>query len=85
MLLEAVDLRGVADEITRHVYGCWLQACRRFGLLAAIHYSPSFGKGAVLMPAEDGCWEVVSAIGLERWHSGRRFPPQALRGARALA
>lgn len=84
-LLEPVDLDGVVDEIARHVYGCWLQACRRLGLLAAIHYTPAFAKGAVLMPAEDGRWEVVSAIGLRRWDRGRRFSPQALRGARPLA
>ncbi len=83
-LLEPLDLDGVVEEIARHVYGCWLQACRRLGLLAAIHYTPAFAKGAVLMPAEDGRWEVVSALGLSRWDRGRRFAPQALRGARPL-
>lgn len=83
-LLEPLDLDGVVEEIARHVYGCWLQACRRLGLLAAIHYTPAFAKGAVLMPAEDGRWEVVSALGLSRWERGRRFAPQALRGARPL-
>ncbi|RJQ07861.1 MAG: hypothetical protein C4558_09050 [Dehalococcoidia bacterium] len=84
-LLEPLDLDGVVEEIARHVYGCWLQACRRLGLLAAIHYTPAFAKGAVLMPAEDGRWEVVSALGLSRWERGRRFAPGALRGARPLA
>ncbi|RJQ08829.1 MAG: hypothetical protein C4558_07175 [Dehalococcoidia bacterium] len=83
-LLEALDLDGVVEEIARHVYGCWLHACRRLGLLAAIHYTPAFAKGAVLMPAEDGRWEVVSALGLSHWERGRRFAPQALRGARPL-
>lgn len=84
-LLEPLDLDGVVEEIARHVYGCWLQACRRLGLLAAVHYTPAFARGAVLMPAEDGRWEVVSAIGMRRWERGRRFSPQALRGARALS
>jgi hypothetical protein len=83
-LLEPVDLDGVIEEIARHVYGCWLQACRRLGLIAAVHYTPAFARGAVLMPAEDGRWEVVSAIGMRRWERGRRFSPQALRGARPL-
>ncbi|MEX1023195.1 MAG: hypothetical protein WD058_08610, partial [Dehalococcoidia bacterium] len=59
--------------------------CRRIGLLAAIHYRSGFGHGAVLIPTADGCWEVISAIGLRRWERGRRFAPQSLRGARPLA
>ena len=84
-LLEAVELNGLPDELARHVYGCWLTACRRLDLLAAIHYRAGFGRGAVLIPTADGGWEVVSALGLRRWERGRRFAPQALRGARPLA
>ena len=84
-LLEAVETDGLPDELARHLYGCWLTACRRLGLLAAIHYRPGFGRGAVLIPSEDGRWEVVSAFGLRRWERGRRFAPRALRGARPLA
>ena len=84
-LLEAAELDGLPDELARHLYGCWLTACRRLDLLAAIHYRAGFGRGAVLIPTADGGWEVVSALGLRRWERGRRFAPQALRGARPLA
>lgn len=84
-LIEPIDLLDLPEELARHLYGCWLTACRRIGLLAAIHYRAGFGRGAVLMPAEDGCWEVVSALGLRRWERGRRFAPQALRGVRPLS
>ena len=84
-LLESAELNGLPDELARHLYGCWLTACRRLDLLAAIHYRAGFGRGAVLIPTADGGWEVVSALGLSRWERGRRFAPQALRGARPLA
>jgi len=84
-LLEPIDLEGLPEELARHLYGLWLTACRRIGLLAAVHYRTGFGRGAVLMPTADGQYEVVSAIGLRRWERGRRFGPQALRGARPLA
>ncbi|MCY4639591.1 MAG: hypothetical protein OXC94_04540 [Chloroflexi bacterium] len=84
-LIEEAELEGLPDELARHLYGCWLTACRRLDLLAAIHYRAGFGRGAVLIPAADGRWEVVSALGLRRWERGRRFAPQALRGARPLA
>lgn len=84
-LLEPLDLAGLPEELARHLYGLWLTACRRIGLLAAVHYRAGQGRGAVLIPAADGRWEVVSAIGLRRWERGRVFAPQALRGARPLA
>jgi len=84
-VIEPLDLLDLPEELARHLYGCWLAACRRIGLLAAIHYRAGFGRGAVLMPTEDGCWEVVSALGLRRWERGRRFTPQVLRGARPLS
>ena len=84
-LLEPIDLEGLPEELARHLYGLWLTACRRIGLLAAVHYRTGFGRGAVLMPTADGQYEVVSAIGLRRWQRGRRFAPQALRGTRPLA
>ena len=84
-LIEAAELEGLPEELARHLYGCWLTACRRLELLAAIHYRAGFGRGAVLIPTGDGRWEVVSALGLRRWERGRRFAPRALRGARPLA
>ena len=84
-LIEPLDLGVLPEELARHLYGCWLAACRRIGLLSAIHYRAGFGRGAVLIPTADGCWEVVSALGLRRWEPGRRFAARSLRGARALA
>lgn len=84
-LIEPLDLEAVPEELARHLYGCWLAACRRLGLLSAIHYRAGFGRGAVLVPTVDGCWEVVSALGLRRWEQGRRFAAGSLRGAHALA
>jgi len=83
-LLEPLALEGLPEELARHLYGLWLTVCRRFGLLAAIHYRAGAGRGAVLIPAPDGDWEVVSAIGLRRWPRGRRLAASALRGARPL-
>lgn len=83
-LLESLDLSDMPEPLVRQVYGCWLQGCRRLKLERAVHYSPTFGKGAVLVPADDGRLEVVSAIGLQRWKAGSRFSSAALKGARPL-
>jgi len=84
-LLEPLDLTGVPEALARQVYGCWLQACRRLGIEGAVHYSPGFAKGAVLVPATDDRLEVVSAIGLPRWSATCRFSRVALKGARPLS
>jgi len=84
-LLEPLDLTGTPEALASQVYGCWLQACRRLALEGAIHYSPGFAKGAVLVPTTDDRLEVVSAIGLPRWSAGCRFSRVALKGARPLS
>jgi hypothetical protein len=84
-LLEPLDLTGIPESLARQVYGCWLQACRRLGLEGAVHYSPAFAKGAVLVATTDDRLEVVSAIGLPRWSAGCRFSRLALKGARPLS
>jgi hypothetical protein len=82
--LEMLDLAGMPEELVRQVYGCWLDACRRLKLDNAVHYSPAFGKGAVLTPEADERLEVVSAIGLQRWQAGAHFSSSGLRGVRPL-
>jgi hypothetical protein len=82
--LETLDLNGMPEELVRQVYGCWLDACRRLKLDDAVHYSPAFGKGAVLTPEGDERLEVVSAIGLQRWRAGAHFSSSGLRGVRPL-
>ncbi len=81
-LLEPLDLTSVPDVLARQIYGCWLNACSRLGHEIALHYSAAFCKGAVLVPMPDDQLKVVSAMGLPRWHAGRRFSPIALKGAR---
>lgn len=82
-LLERLDLAGLPEPLVRQTYGCWLQTCRRLHLAGAVHYTPSFGRGAVLVPSPDGRLEAVSAIGLT-WKVGRRLSPAGLKGARPL-
>ncbi len=86
-ILGGLDLSGMPSVLVRDVYGCWLQSCRRLGLVDAVHYSPGTGKGAMLV-RDSGCdtrLKVVSAIGLPGWAPGRTFAVKALRGARPLA
>ncbi len=86
-ILGGLDLSGMPSVLVRDVYGCWLQSCRRLGLVEAVHYSPGTGKGAMLVP-DSGCdtrLKVVSAIGLPTWTPGRTFAVRALKGARPLA
>ncbi len=83
-LLATLDLTCVPDVLARQVYGCWLHACHRLCADSAVHYSAAFCQGAVLVPIHDGKLEVVSAMGLPRWHAGRRFSRVALKGARPL-
>jgi hypothetical protein len=83
-ILEPLHLSDMPQPLVRQVYGCWLQVCRRLKLERAICYSPAIGRGAVLVPTDDGRLEVVSAIGLGRWKAGCRFSSAALKGARPL-
>ncbi len=83
-LLEPLDLSDMPGPLVRQVYGCWLRACRRLKLERAVHYSPTFGKGAVLVPADEVRLEVVSAISLRTWRAGCRFSSAALKGVRPL-
>lgn len=86
-ILGGLDLSGMPSVLVRDVYGCWLQSCRRLGLVEAVHYSPGTGKGAMLVPdsGRDARLKVVSAIGLPSWTPGRTFAVRALKGARPLA
>ncbi len=86
-ILGGLDLSGMPSVLVRDVYGCWLQSCRRLGLVEAVHYSPGTGKGAMLVrdSGSDTRLKVVSAIGLPSWTPGRTFAVRALKGARPLA
>ncbi len=84
-ILGALDLARMPSVLVRDVYGCWLYACRRHGLVDAVHYSPGRGRGAVLVPDGEGRLKVVASIGLCGWTPGRSFSAKALKGARPLA
>lgn len=84
-ILGALDLMRMPSVLVRDVYGCWLHACRRLGLVDAVHYSPGSGRGAILVPDGDGRLKVVVSIGLSGWTPGRSFSAKALKGARPLA
>ena len=84
-ILGSLDLTRMPSVLVRDVYGCWLHACRRLGLVDAVHYSPGSGRGAVLVPDGDGRLKVVASIGLSGWTPGRSFSAKALKGARPLA
>lgn len=84
-ILGALDLAQMPSVLVRDVYGCWLHACRRLGLVDAVHYSPGSGRGAILVPDGDGRLKVVASIGLSGWAPERSFSAKALKGARSLA
>jgi tetratricopeptide (TPR) repeat protein len=84
-ILGALDLARMPSVLVRDVYGCWLHACRRLGLVDAVHYSPGSGRGAILVPDGEARLKVVASIGLTGWTAGRSFSTKALKGARPLA
>lgn len=84
-ILGVIGLERMPSVLVRDVYGCWLHACRRLGLVDAVHYSPGSGRGAILVPDGDGRLKVVASIGLSGWTPGRSFSAKALKGARPLA
>jgi hypothetical protein len=84
-VLGALELARMPSVLVRDVYGCWLHACHRLGLVDAVHYSPGSGRGAILVPDGDVRLKVVAAIGLSGWTPGRSFSAKALKGARPLA
>jgi len=84
-ILGALDLARLPSVLVRDVYGCWLHACRRLGLVDAMHYSPDSGRGAILLPDGETRLTVVTSIGLSGWTPGRSFSAKALKGARPLA
>lgn len=83
-LLEPLELDGLPDDLVRHLHGLWRTACRRLGLVAAVHYWPGHRRWAVLIPSADERYEVVTKLGLHSWSRGQTFAPRALRGARPL-
>lgn len=83
-ILGRLDLARMPSVLVRDVYGCWLHACRRLGLVDAVHYSPGSGRGAILVPKGEPRLKVVASIGLPGWTPGRSFSAKALKGARPL-
>ena len=56
--LEALDVVGLPEQLSRAVFGLWLQAwadqCRTAGIEEPLRYAPEQGRGAVLARAAAG-------------------------------
>lgn len=83
-LLEPLDLDLLPEDLVRQVHGIWVKACAGVGLLAAVYLRCGAGRGAVLIPAADGHWEVVFSLGATQWPRGRRVVAEALRRVQPL-
>ncbi len=82
-----LDTSAAPDSQLRWLYAEWLDiARRRFAGSDVMFYSPSTGKGAVLVPAgaDNTTLEVAATLGM-RWPVGKVVSRHSLRGLRALA
>ena len=88
--LEALDVAGLPEPLTRQVFGAWARACarlcRRRELAEPLRYAPDPGRGAVLArEAPEGPFVVVRALGLgPEWRAGAVVAGHRLRLARPL-
>ncbi len=83
-VLGGVDVRRATEGETRWAYSEWLGlARRRFADSGALLYSQGTGRGAVLLPSEDGMLEAAAVIGM-RWQSGHVVSRRSVRGLRPL-
>ena len=85
--LNGVDTASASESELRWLYAEWLDiARRRFAGGDTMLYSPSIGKGAVLVPTGDGnaTLEVAAVLGM-RWPVGKLVSRSSLRGLKPLA
>ena len=74
-ILTALDVEGLPEPLSRQVFGEWARVCSRVcqerGTLEPLRYAPNPGRGAVIAKEQDGCWVVVSSLGLDgNWAPG---------------
>ena len=73
------------DEAGSVGFAEWKQLVkRRFGGRDVLVYSQDTGRGAALVPNDDGTLEVVAVLGM-RWRPGKVVSGRSLRGLRPLS
>lgn len=86
--LEVLDVDGLPEGLARQIFGEWARACSRLcrerGIPQPLRYAPEPGRGAVIVPAENGeGYTVVSSLGLG-WAAGSAVSERIARRSRPL-
>ena len=88
--LEALDVEGLPDDLTRQLFGEWARACARLcrerETAEPLRYAPDPGRGAVIArESPGGSYVVVSALGMgPNWKPGSVVGEHQARRARPL-
>lgn len=88
--LEALDVEGLPDALSRQLFGEWARACSRLcrerGIEEPLRYAPDPGRGAVIArESPGGSYVVVSALGMGgSWRAGLVVGDRQVRRARPL-
>ena len=89
-ILEALDVVGLPEHLSREIFGRWLRAwttlCEEMGVEEPLRYAPEQGRGAILAhDGADGRCKVLGALGMgPRWKAGCAIGPAVLRRSRPL-
>jgi hypothetical protein len=86
--LAEVDTRGLPEDMARHVFGLWSNACWRAVQLRGWddprRESPGISRGAVWARRPDGSYEVVSSLSFAKYRAGSTVPADIARSAQPL-
>ena len=83
-VLAGVDTARAETNQARWAFAEWKQVVKqRFGGRDVLVYSQDTGRGAALVPNDDGTLEVVAVLGM-RWRPGKVVSARSLRGLRPL-
>ncbi|MDA8216292.1 MAG: hypothetical protein M0Z94_01595 [Dehalococcoidales bacterium] len=88
--LEALDVEGLPEDLTRQLFGEWARACARLcrdrEIAEPLRYAPDPGRGAVIArESPGGSYVVVSALGMgPNWQPGSVVGERQVRRARPL-
>ena len=84
-VLAEMDTAKAETKQARWAFAEWKQLVkRRFGGRDVLVYSQDTGRGAALVPNDDGTLEVVAVLGM-RWRPGKVVSGRSLRGLRPLS